>query len=219
MKNSLIAFGLMTLAVVGLSINHNARQAGPFFVGLTPEQTAVLNRLAVVQIPDGQGGTVEALRCTSNFQVVNGVGTTDSLNALGNLIVGYNELGSATGTDIRFGSHNIVAGLKNNYTSYGGMVMGQSNALTQPMSSVLGGTLNNPSSAESIVIGGNQNGTGGQYAVTVGGQSNFAIAANSVVVGGTVNIANGTNSVVSGGNTRLAGGTDDWVAGTLFENN
>jgi hypothetical protein len=52
-----------------------------------------------------------------NVHVVNGTGTTDgTVNGLGNLIVGYNELRS-TPND-RTGSHNIVVGPRHNYSSY-----------------------------------------------------------------------------------------------------
>ena len=57
-----------------------------------------------------------------NVHIVSGSGSTDGdLNGLGNLIVGYNELQD---DNDRTGSHNIVAGSRNNYSSYGGLVVG-----------------------------------------------------------------------------------------------
>ena len=42
--------------------------------------------------------------------------------------MGYNELGNVQGDD-RSGSHNVVAGSRNNYASYGGAVIGLGIAL------------------------------------------------------------------------------------------
>src|SRR5207249_345749 len=47
----------------------------------------------------------------ANLHIVNGRNDTDTVNGLGNLIVGYNELRTFTGaTNTRTGSHNIVVG-------------------------------------------------------------------------------------------------------------
>jgi len=73
-----------------------------------------------------------------NVHVVNGTGTTDgSVNGVGNLIVGYNEL-RGTGDD-RTGSHNIVVGKRHNYSAYGGLVAGYNNTISGVYASVSGG--------------------------------------------------------------------------------
>src|SRR5262245_41053418 len=83
---------------------------------MTPEQRDILSHLSVVQLPDGLGGFVYTIRLSgANFQTVNGTGSTDTINGLGNLIVGYNELGNPHG-DNRTGSHNIVGGRKNTFS-------------------------------------------------------------------------------------------------------
>ena len=103
---------------------------------LTPEQAEILSHQSIVYLDDGQGGTVKTLRISRiNVQVVNGLDATngypadpDSIdtldtrtNGLGNLIVGYNELGTP-GEDNRTGSHNLVVGHGNSYSSFGGWV-------------------------------------------------------------------------------------------------
>lgn len=55
-----------------------------------------------------------------NVLIRNGSGRTDNTNARGNLIVGYNE-----GAVRQSGSHNVILGNQNDYTSYGGLVTGQ----------------------------------------------------------------------------------------------
>ena len=60
----------------------------------------------------------ETVRITGcNVQVVNGLNDTETTNALGNVIIGYNELRSRG--DDRGGSHMLVVGKEHNYSSYG----------------------------------------------------------------------------------------------------
>ena len=84
------------------------------------EQAEILSHMGIVYLDDGQGGSHKAIRFTAvNVQIVNGSGSTDGLpNGSGNLIVGYNETGNLSG-DNRSGSHNIVGGKANSYSSYG----------------------------------------------------------------------------------------------------
>src|SRR5688500_14744950 len=49
----------------------------------------------------------------ANLHIVNGLDQTESVNGLGNLIVGYNEV-RETG-DLRTGSHNLVVGVRQNF--------------------------------------------------------------------------------------------------------
>ncbi len=123
-----------------------------------------------------------------NVQIVNGSGTTfGTVDGLGNLIVGYNEI-RLTGDD-RTGSHNIVVGVYNNYSSYGGFIAGTQNTSSGPYASVSGG------------YGGTASGS---YSSVSGGYNNTAI---------------GTSSSVSGGFGRSVSGVYDWRAGTLLEEN
>lgn len=107
----------------------------------------------------------------------------------------------------RSGSHNMVVGHGNSYTSFGGWVV--------PLD-------NTASGRDSWVSGGRDNTADGRNFSVSGGQQDLASGGNSAVAGGSVsggygNTASGIRSSVSGGNARTAGGDDDWVAGTLFE--
>ena len=79
---------------------------------LTADQAEFLSHVTMVDLPDGQGGFVRTARISGiNVQIVNGLDATngyptdpDSIdplgtqtNGLGNLIVGYNELGNPDG--------------------------------------------------------------------------------------------------------------------------
>src|SRR5256885_14805048 len=60
-----------------------------------------------------------------NVHVVNGAGSTGTMNGLGNLIVGYNANPGA-----QTGSHNLVVGDAQTFTSYAGAVFGESNTIS-----------------------------------------------------------------------------------------
>ncbi len=113
---------------------------------LTEEQREILSHMSMVQLSmgeDEQGndlGTAKTIRFTGvNVQIVNGLEATNGFpedpnsvnpvqtvtNGVGNLIVGYQELRGAR--DDRTGSHNIVAGAGHNYSSFGGLVVGEEN--------------------------------------------------------------------------------------------
>ncbi|NOT29782.1 MAG: hypothetical protein HOP15_04950, partial [Planctomycetes bacterium] len=122
----------------------SARQTPQKF-GLTPQQSEILGHMSIVQLDDGFGGMCKTIRITGvNVQVVNGLGTTATTNCLGNVIVGYNELGNPNG-DNRTGSHNIVGGRKSSFSSSGGLVVGESNTSSNLWTSVSGGVANTAS--------------------------------------------------------------------------
>ncbi|HOP46638.1 MAG TPA: hypothetical protein PK874_03155 [Desulfobacteraceae bacterium] len=162
-----------------------------------------------------------------NVQIVNGAGTTDSANGTGNLIVGYNELREVVG-DNRTGSHNIVVGRHNNYSSWGGIVVGYyndisgvyasvsgsyENTASGHFSSVSGGRANTASGYGASVSGGRLNTASGGFSSVSGGLSNTASGNHSSVSGGEHNTASGNYSSVSGGNGASAGGEYNWRAG------
>jgi len=90
-----------------------------------------------------------------------------ALSGLGNLIVGYNEEQSSAalyndGNNCMrslTGSHNIVTGVGNLFTSYGALVAGSNNCVTSPNSSILAGDTNEAHGLNSAILGGNYFGT------------------------------------------------------------
>jgi hypothetical protein len=136
-----------------------------------------------------------------NVQIVNGVGQTDSVNGLGNLIVGYDE-DPLTGSD-KTGSHNLVVGREHSYSSYGGAVLAYRNSISGPYSNVTGGRDNVATGRMASVTGGYQNEArtikqvDGAPTVS-GGFRNIAD-----VSGGTAapSVSGGTGNTASGGST------------------
>jgi hypothetical protein len=163
----------------------------------------------------------------ANLHIRSGSGTTDgAVNGNGNLIIGYNEL---RGTwDVRTGSHNLIVGRRNNFSSYGGMVVGDSNTISGIHSSVSGGSNNTASGDYSSVAGGGSSTTDGgniafgHYTAILGGYRNKAgdialadhtIGQYSTVSGGFWNTASGIYSSVSGGGGNTASGNYSSVLG------
>jgi hypothetical protein len=172
---------------------------------------------------DTSNGYPVALFRGINVQIVNGTGETQTANGLGNLIIGYNRpsagsfvcslgvadseaacrsAGGAWAQSHKSGSHNIVGGDFNSYSSWGGMVFGLENAI---------------SAAHAVVLSGARNKAGGSMSSITGGSYNTATGIYSAVNGGVGNRASGDFSAVAGGTQRAAPGVHDWAAGALFQ--
>jgi hypothetical protein len=187
---------------------------------------------------DGRGPLV---RLTGvNLQIVNGGNATETVNGLGNLIVGYDETapeGSAPEcwTDrprdprplshretagfeqpcvaYKTGSHNIVVGSYNAYLSSGGLLAGRFNTLWGQSASITAGEYNSAVDGASV-SGGIDNVAMGQYSSVSGGTYNTASGDWAASVsGGISNIASGDGSSVSGGEQNRAAKTAGSVSG------
>jgi hypothetical protein len=149
----------------------------------------------------------------ANLHIVNGLGRTDCgteedpipdcPNGLGNLIVGYNELRNESDfpdfPNVRTGSHNVVVGQRLNFSRFGGLVVGDFNAISGDFSTVIAGTSNTASGLLSFVSGGQVNTASGPRAAIYGGEFNTASGDRAVVSGGAFNTASGLASAVYGG--------------------
>jgi hypothetical protein len=154
----------------------------------------------------------------ANLQIVSGSGSTNGpVNGEGNLIIGYDE--NPTGQS-QTGSHDLILGSDQSFTSYGGLIAGQSNRLSGPFadvfgigneasgidSSVTGGLGNKASGNFTSVSGGFDNKASGGFSSVSGGESNTASLGFSSVSGGQLNTASGADSSVSGGRNNTASG-------------
>ena len=144
----------------------------------------------------------------ANLQVVNGTGSTEETNGLGNLIIGYNESRQDPAEDDRSGSHMLVAGSQLNYSSYGGIVTGLDNTVSGSYSAAVAGADNLAGCCLNAVLGGSGNAADGRSAVVVGGTTNSASGNAALVAGGLNNTANGDfNASAFGGESNSAAGT------------
>src|SRR5438067_5424869 len=149
--------------------------------------------LAPTYVSSGVGGKPTVQFAAVNVQILNGSGSTASVNGTGNLVLGYDENPSRRA---QTGSHDLVVGRNHSFTGYGELLDGFNNAASGPYASVLG--------VNSTVSG--------QYSTVTGGQGNVAKAAAASVSGGYLNTAASSYTSVTGGCSNLAG------AGTLSIN-
>ncbi len=107
----------------------------------------------------------------ANLHLRNGKGHTYAagVNGLGNLIIGYNEMRSGADANTRTGSHNLILGMQNNYSSAGAIIAGSNNISTNYMASVYGGTGNTAGGYYSAVVGGYNNSATGNWSTILGG--------------------------------------------------
>jgi hypothetical protein len=147
----------------------------------------------------------------ANVFVQSGSGTTDgAVNGLGNLFVGYNE--TSTGPS-QSGSHNLIVGRENEFTSYGGLVVGWQNSIQSQHASVLGGSSNEAAGDYSVVVGGVLGGATGAWSLVAGGSAGTASGGSAAVLGGEAGAASGSRSVVVGGFSGEASGSYSLVLG------
>jgi hypothetical protein len=158
-----------------------------------------------------------------NLQLVNGMGQTETLNGLGNLILGYN----VDNGDTRTGSHDLVIGDAHTYTSVSGIVSGlndtlsgryafaagKDNTVSRDGAFVGGGAFNTASADHAFVGGGEFNIARGGDAFVGGGEFNTARGVFGFVGGGAANTARGGGAFVGGGANKTAGpGICAWLA-------
>ncbi len=156
----------------------------------------------------------------ANVYVQSGSGSTDdggSLTGLGNLIIGYNADVDAEGAEDLSGSHNLVLGDENSYTSYGGLVSGYDNETSGIYAVAVGGYGNVASGRWSGLFAGNINEASGDYAAIVGSHRSLANGDISTISGGRYNTSSGYLSSVSGGDRNVASGELATVGGGQYQ--
>lgn len=167
----------------------------------------------------------------ANLQVIDGLGKTNAINGTGNVIIGYDEGGEPGPTGAgreQTGSHNLILGKEQTYTSYGSVLGGSNNIVEDPFSvvfghentigaaftSVSGGYLNKATAENASVSGGRENEASGKVSSVSGGLGNVASSRASSVSGGSLNKATTDEyASVSGGKENEAEGTDSSVTG------
>jgi hypothetical protein len=134
----------------------------------------------------------------ANLQIIDGSGSTTSVNGTGNLVIGYDE---SPGTQT--GSHDLILGTKDSFTHYSelidgydddatgayGVTLGEENSASGSYATVTGGLHNHATASWSSVTGGDQNNATGSESSVTGGAYNTAAAGYGAVTGGCSNLA------------------------------
>jgi hypothetical protein len=136
-----------------------------------------------------------------NVQILNGEGATESTNGEGNLVIGYDELPRT-----QTGSHNLIIGDAQSFSSYGGIVAGLENTISGPDASVTGGVANEASGSLSSISGGERNKAIVEGTSVSGGLANSAENFFSWIGGGRLNKVEGAFSAIFGGKELTAKG-------------
>ena len=169
-------------------------------------QIDTLNAIDVGAIDGRLSNVEETLTCVTydvvakdlifvgcNVHVRDGSGLTQGTSGLGNLVVGYNL--DTAGVLDRFGSHNVIIGDGQAYTTSGHLLT-RSVGSSQDMTVTVGGNL-------SEIVSGNRSGN-------VGSNSSISVGRDSSVnVGSDSSVSVGSNSSVSvAGDSSINVGSD-----------
>ncbi|HEX4429746.1 MAG TPA: hypothetical protein VHZ96_10815, partial [Frankiaceae bacterium] len=142
----------------------------------TDQQTLISLLPYLSYTASGIGGKPTIKITGANMQIVNGSGSTTTLNGTGNLVLGYDETPGA-----QTGSHDLVLGEKNSYTGYSELLDGLSNTVSGGYG----------------VAFGYDNTAVGLYSTVTGGAANRASGTGASVTGGEYGIASGSEASVA----------------------
>jgi hypothetical protein len=145
-------------------------------------------------VESGIGGKPTIQFDAANVQIVSGTGSTGITNGRGNLVIGYDENG---GKHEQTGSHNLILGEEQTFTSYG---------------DILGGG-KNVGNSQSSIVGGRENTTNGPYASAIGGTGNIASGEGSTIDGGRENVTTVAWASTSGGYKNEVKSNYGWIGG------
>src|SRR6266571_5181782 len=188
------------LASVALAAALLATSSSAWALSLSQSEIKLLKSILphITYVGAGVGGKPTIQFSGVNVQIVNGVGRTNSTTGAGNLVIGYDEntgvqreVGEPPVPGLQTGSHNLILGTEQEFTSYGGILAGQLNSIRAQGASVIGGFGNIASSRAASVSGGDYNVASGPSASVSGGQSNTAVGTRASVSGGDQNTASG----------------------------
>lgn len=168
--------------------------------GSSPSCSSGTPVLAPTYTGSGVGGQPTVVFSGLNVQIVDGLAATSAVNGTGNLVLGYDENPSGRK---QTGSHDLIVGEDNGYTSYGQLVAGYDDQVTDSYATAIG--LGNLASGYASLAAGHGNTASGSESTVAGGQSNHASGPESSIAGGAFNTAGGTYGVVAGGCSNLAG--------------
>ena len=168
------------------------------------------DELAANQSPDcmatesGSGDVDDVVFNGCNVHVRNGEDDTDTVNGVGNLIIGYNAEpdSSLLGPDYngeRTGSHNVVVGDEHSWTGSSGIVSGFGGILWADDAAIIGSRRIKVSGVGSVAVGSQSGHVSGDYSTVVNTYGSDVNGDYSSVIGGRLSTIrqNGVGSVLA----------------------
>jgi hypothetical protein len=235
------------LVAVAYLLSNTAQAQRPSIAALQAQITTQQSQIATLQnqvVPglsnwtsvDESNPNRPVIRISfASLQIVNGMGSTQSANGRGNLIIGYDEpntsmpaicskvgygdqtscqnAGGTWAVNQKTGSHTIVVGPYHRYIGAVGLVAGFSNTLANDNATVSGGSANQATGQYSSVSGGWSNAASGNQSSVSGGEFNTAALEWASVSGGQSNVADGYGASISGGFGNRVSGYSATVSG------
>jgi len=144
-----LACGLVVFGLIGWALRAGTALSGQL-LSLPDRLDALEGKLTTVTF---DAAAHELVITGVNLRLRNGLGSTETTNGLGNLIVGYNEPREGE-ENVRTGSHNVVVGKQHQFSSVGGLVVGLQNEIRGAFASVSGGVRNTAAGEHASVSGG-----------------------------------------------------------------
>jgi len=228
-----------TISGIDSSLNDQILQANQIQNSLAVVQANTVLELDGFLSLQDIGGNYTAVFSQMNVQIDNGLGT-ESLNGLGNLYLGYNEMtpestefcldatysnqaqcesGNSTWlSGVRTGSHNLILGKGHSYLGYGAIIGGKNNVSNGNYSSVINGEANISAGKYSVIASGTVNRTVADYSTILAGAYNKTEGEQSTVIAGLKNTSEGYGAVVVSGQHNHASGTRAVVSGGWSNN-
>ena len=178
----------------------------------SPEEEATLKSVLphIKYVAAGVGGKPTVQFSGVNVQIVNGEGKTASVNGEGNLVIGYDENAQSRP---QTGSHNLILGEQQEFTSFAGILSGFENAMTARFATAIGGEYNTVSAANASITGGESNLASGPVSSVSGGFDNTASGPAASITGGEGGKASGEYSSITAGRENSASGPLSTVSG------
>jgi hypothetical protein len=153
-----LAWGLGVLGCLGWTLQ--VVTAGDGQSLSIPDRFAVLEHKLTPLTFDA--ATNEVVITGANLRLVNGLGSTETTNGLGNLLVGYPEPRDREEAR-QTGSHNVAVGTQHQFSSFGGLVVGWQNEIRGAFAAVSGGMRNTAAGQFSAVSGGHNRTATGEF--------------------------------------------------------
>ena len=215
-----VTTGLLLIMMPGDAL----AKATPLLLSATEQEELKVVLKYVKVVPSGVGGKPTIQVSGANLQIVNGEGKTNTTNGAGNLVIGYDQSRQQACEEVepecipgipgrQTGSHNLIVGSGQSFTSYGDIVAGLVGTITAPYASVTGGFQNEASGERASVSGGSTNRASALFASVSGGEADTASGESDWVSGGALNKAFGFAASVSGGIQDAVSGPFSSVSG------
>jgi len=143
-----------------------------------------------------------------NLQIRHSANQDAAANGLGNLIIGYNELGAIT---TRTGSNNLIIGSGHSWKGSNNLISGNTHQVDTNFNALLTGYKNRAQMDDmNVILTGSENGAQGKYGFLATGFGSW-VSERSLTLSGTHAVSLSSGSVVVTGEETVAAGSQSFI--------